>query len=698
MPRILSGKEQDVDRNRPRNWHNSEIDDTYGLFTGGRALSENLQLDRAMPPIGNLQQTVALDTIKGIEIKEMDWKPLIKDAKPELDALASIVPADQHAIFFPSFAAFIRMIDEADKQGTPVLHLFEPRAEDSLTKERYQKQLGLSLSGLGCLVGPQVINSVGITGSDPYLRTGSDIAMLYEAKDINPLRALVSAQVAMNVQGSAAKPASGEIAGIAWSGFVSPDRSVCSYMATVGNAVVITNSLKQLERIIAAQQGKTPALAAQGEYIFFRDRYKKSDANETALIVLTDATIRRWCGPRWRIADSRRTRAAAVMASVQANNMDDLAKKTAQAGPVQVARPDAGALQMTASGVNSSIYNTLDFMTPIVELDMDKVTGDEANAYVRWRDNYQRNWSNYFDPIAVRFAITDDAISADMTVWPLIAGSDYKELIELTRGVKLALDGGDPHDSLLHYTMAINKDSEPMKEIMGFAKKIGLNVDPLSWLGNSVSIYVDADPAYLAKLAKAVEGGKEPKPEALLPQLPVALRAESTSPLKLTLFLAGVRAYIEGAAPQLTTWETLTHKEQGYVKVGPSGKAKDDMKDMPDFAVYYVALPEALVLSLNEDVIKHVIDRVQARAAAKAENKPLPATRPWLGSSFAARGSAYSVGRRAPVAAPVSGPDEAAGLGQHPHPQRMETSLSRPGSRESPRAILADETDLPRRR
>lgn len=42
--------------------------------------------------------------------------------------------------------------------------------------------------------------------------------------------------------------------------------------------------------------------------------------------MLSDATIRRWCGPQWRIADSRRTRAAAVLADLQAGHVEELVR------------------------------------------------------------------------------------------------------------------------------------------------------------------------------------------------------------------------------------------------------------------------------------------------------------------------------------------------------------------------------------
>ena len=65
-------------------------DSTYDLFSGGRAISENLQLDRVLRPAKPGEDTVAIAHLTGITVREMDWKPLVKDLKPKTDALACL--------------------------------------------------------------------------------------------------------------------------------------------------------------------------------------------------------------------------------------------------------------------------------------------------------------------------------------------------------------------------------------------------------------------------------------------------------------------------------------------------------------------------------------------------------------------------------------------------------------------------------
>jgi hypothetical protein len=620
----------------PRRTPESDIEETYAVLTGGRAISENLQLDRALLPSGAGEGTVDVATLPGITVQEMDWAPLLKDVSVEKDPLAALIPADQHALLFPSFNAFMALLDEAREQGTPVLRLLEARSEDSRVQERYERQLCLSASLLSRLLGPQLINAVAMTGTDPFMPAGTDVALVYEAKDLRALRELIDGRVTMGAQAvPGAKRVRGTVGSVLYTGMRSEDRAVCSYVATVGSAVVVTNSLAQLERIANASEGKAPSLASLPEYAFFRSRYPRGDEAETALLIVPDGAIRRWCGAQWRIADSRRTRAAALMAELQAEHADDLVKGTVKAGPIEAQNAQGlGQVSLTPDGVSSSIYGDLEFMTPIAELAPAKVTEMEAAVYRRWRDSYQGNWRQYFDPIAVRFSVGPDRLTADLTVMPLIETSDYRDVIALTRGASISGTAGDPHQgALLHAVWALSRDSEPVREVSRFATSWGANLglEPLAWVGQSVAVYADDSP-FWQELADAKV--RDDFMEHNWYRTPVALVVEVAEPMKLAIFLASLRAFIESSGPGLTVWENPTYGEQPYVKVHASAQAIAVSPDAEKTAVYYAALPDALIVTLSEDVLKAALDRRKAKAAGQ----PVPgADRPWLGSSMCAR-------------------------------------------------------------
>jgi hypothetical protein len=219
---------------------------------------------------------------------------------------------------------------------------------------------------------------------------------------------------------------------------------------------------------------------------------------------------------------------------------------------------------------------------------------------------------------------------------PLIAGTEYRELIEVTTGAEVRKDAGDPHPgTLLHFALALNPDSRPVKEAAGFLSRMApgarAGVHPLSWLGQSISIYADQDP-FWEELAGAAEAKKFL--EAEFHRLPVALNVEVKSALGLTAFLAGARGFVDQSAPGLTFWENLEHRGQPYVRISTSPGARGRAGSLEKVAVFYAATADALTVSLNEDVLKRSLERQAARKAGGAEAEKLcGGMRPWLGTS-----------------------------------------------------------------
>ena len=178
-------------------WAAPSSTDAYDLFSGGRAISESLQLDRLIrEPSQSVQPTVDIKTLEGITTAAIDWKPLLKGADPKLDPLSQFIPADQHALFFPSFAAAIKLSDQARANDALLSRLAQPRSEDADVVGRYERQLGIGLNTVGRLIGPAAIKSIALTGSDPYYSTGTDVAVLFETDHPDVLASMLKTQIA----------------------------------------------------------------------------------------------------------------------------------------------------------------------------------------------------------------------------------------------------------------------------------------------------------------------------------------------------------------------------------------------------------------------------------------------------------------------------------------------------------------------
>ena len=591
---------------------------TYSLFTGGRAISENLQLDRSLRNITATTETVPLESIEGITTASYNWSKWLKGGKPELDPLASAIPADQHALFFPSFQVMLNMLDEVEKQGTPIYGLLETRAESARTRERYQHQLCLSPDALSRLLGPSLVSSAAFTGSDPYLPTGSDVAVLFEAPNPALLRlALAGRHSAAIATSKEVHSVAGTIRGVGYTGVVSPDRRVCSYIATVGNVVAVSNSLYQLERVIATAQGQTPSMSTLDEYRFFRQRYPRGQTDETALLVVTDGAIRRWCGPRWRILASRRARAAASLAEIQAASLVQIASGPLGPG---VQLPDQldgiGEVSISTKGVSSSVYGNLEFLTPIAEISATSVTKGEKQAYEWFRDSYQRNWRRYFDPIAIRFSLSDELLAADLSIRPLIAASDYREFINITGAPQDLPDATEvcPHP-LMQLSFSFDPKAERLNRDLGFwlAPGSALARIGFSWLGNWVTIILE-ESDFWKKLGPVLsQGGDSAGFEYAAENhqlVPLSVVFDVGNSFALTAFLPALRSMIEQSAPDMTRWETLTQNDQSYVQISVLDKTGEWTP-----ALHYAVTPKRLILSLNKDLLISELAYVKGTAS-----------------------------------------------------------------------------------
>lgn len=627
-------------------WRNREaLEQTCALFSGGRAMAENLQLDRILEIDREQDRTVDVDTIRGISIAEIDWAPLIEGLEPTPDALAKNIPYDQHAVFFPTFNDAVKLADEMKDQGLPILEMSKKTPRDARTFQRYQKQLGLSLDFFARTLGPQVIKSVAITGSDTYFPTGTDVAVLLETNNAEQLAAMLKETVKLKIASDAdlaarTEQTDGELASVKYTSFKTPSRDVSSYIAAVDGVVIVTNSKTQLRRLISTSQGAIQTIVQLPEYTFFRDRYKVGAPEETAFVFLSDATIRRWCGPQWRIAASRRMRQAAVLSELQAQCANGLAEGPLTPGPIDTKLPllDGGRAVRTPHGAMSTVYGTLEFITPIAELPCEKATELERNGYEQWRDRYEGVWRRNFDPIGLRVTIEEDRLATDLTVMPLIADSRYDNFIEFSSGGAFEPTDGDQHEVLLQYMIALNYDSEGFREGRNMLENIEQGLS-LSWIGDYFTVFLDPDPIWDELAKRAIEDGSWDgvifdDPE-LLSQLPVGVAIDSKNPLQLAVFLTALRAFIEQTAPDLTVWESRKHNDVGYVRIGPNEDSNMWDDDWRSLQLFYSTTGGRLLISLREDVVTRAIDRELAKKSGEQSDAPTKKPEAWLGSNMA---------------------------------------------------------------
>lgn len=595
---------QGVEEGRRPVTRNSDLSDSFAIFSGGRAISENLALDRELIlAAGKDGQGVVLSEIKGVTVAAIDWAGRLPEKEVPVDELSLALPEDQHAVFAKSLPELLEWIERMETQLMPTAQAYSVRSPFRRLASRYQKQMGLDVPALAARLLPA--KSVAITGGDPFFPQGTDVAFVMESGNSDLLFKALLKLIEAKASKAGAAPVELPGQGDEYRGFATSDRSFSSHLWRMGDVVAVSNSKMQIKRLSEVAEKKRTALGTTDEYRFFRNRYPLGE-KESAFVFLSDATIRRWAGPELRIAASRRTRAVAALG--------ELTSQALAGGEITGDyMPLLGRATWKDGRMSSEFYGSLDFITPASELGISSATLPEKIAYERWLSGYEKGWAQAFDPIAIRIRSDKESVGIDLSVMPLTIDSRYSELVALCGKAELGeMARWVPEESALHAGIALDVKSEAFrkydKQIIGFLP--GVDVNPLGWMQGSVSM--DLEESLFWEAGSTSDFQRFTK-------LPVVVRIGSNSRLKLALFMTVLKNAVESSAPDSLRWETRKGDSGSYVAItGNEGGVGED------FRIYYATTPNALLVSLREDPLLRAMRRENHPLSAE-ESAALPA-------------------------------------------------------------------------
>jgi hypothetical protein len=446
----------------------------YETTTGSVALTESLALRRLLgsSPEGRDRRTVDITKVPGIDIAEHPWRAMMAGKKPEPEPLARLVPYDNYYVAFKSFAALLRLSDLLEDWGGNVLAAWEPASHDHRVRQRTERQLCLRSTLLGRTLGPLVIKGVALTGNDPYVREGSDVAVLFQVANRQAFLAAVEPFLdeARKEHGGRLKESKADYHGVKIERFTTPGREVSLHRAAFDDVVVYANSPVGLRRILDARAGRLKALAESLDFQYMRTVFVRSDRAEDGFGFLSDAFIRNLVGPASKIKEKRRLEAlaslrlvtnAALFTALETGALPLTHRelmKQAHLKPEEVYAPE-GELLAWDSGrreATSDVYGTPRFATPLVELPLDKATPQEAADYERFRQQYLGLWRRYFDPVGMRVSLGEKEVRLETYILPLIQNSAYNGLRSFAGNGTTTLDlSSIPPRTLVQYLMHI---------------------------------------------------------------------------------------------------------------------------------------------------------------------------------------------------------------------------------------------------
>jgi hypothetical protein len=460
----------------------------YELTTGATALAESLALRRMLNSTTNGGRRIHDVTSEpGIDIAEHPWKQMMEGKKPAAEPLAKLVPYDHYYVAFNSIRKFIEFGELSEQWGSPLTSAYEVSSRDFDLKGRYEKQLCIRQTALSKTLGPAIIRGLAVAGSDFYLREGSDVSVIFHVRQRDLFLAAVEPflQEARTAFGKELRQEKTEYNKVTIESYVSPLREVSLHRASVGEFVIYSNSPVAIRRILDTQAGKRNAIADSLDFQYMRTIFRADDRSEDGFVFLPDAFIRRQVGPADRIKEKRRLEALASLYLLTHGALfsawdtgklpDDLLTLLSRASlnAEQIVLPEGKSVRWDSEHrlAVSDAYNTIQFLTPLIELPIERITDAERSEYRRFRTDYLNNWRQYFDPVGMRLGLKDSEVKFEVYILPLVKNSQYDSMRQSTGGGVAKLDLGHiSPQTIAQYFMHLNPE---MRSLTGEKNSLG---------------------------------------------------------------------------------------------------------------------------------------------------------------------------------------------------------------------------------
>jgi hypothetical protein len=412
------------------------------------------------------ERPVKVSTLNGPTVKSHPWEQMLAGRKPEVSALARSVPED---FYFAEFRTLSKLLDAFDAGDLWGSHIYNQAFREAATLdvgERLKRQLAVETDPQTRPLYDIFVEQVAVTGSDPFVREGSDVTLLFRVKQPLLFRGKMDGFVETAAKARPdAKRTEGQYLGVDYVQLQTPERDISVVSAYPEEGLhVRSNSLAAFRRVVEALKGKTAdgravrSLGATSEFAYIRTLMPAGDAREDGFVYLSDPFIRRLVGPELKLTERRRllcynhlrmTGHAALLFRTEHGrwpaSLEELRKADAAPGLFgegELSCPDGGRYTLSADGTAGvcSRHGHALHMTPNVEAPVAEVSAAEADEYGAFVEEYNQYWRLYFDPIAFRLKVAPDEMRVETIILPLIDNTAYTALRDALGGRAEPLD------------------------------------------------------------------------------------------------------------------------------------------------------------------------------------------------------------------------------------------------------------------
>jgi len=280
--------------------------DIYSILSGGLAIRESLQLETILS-FDSTVRDIDSKTLKYINIKSHPYEKMLSNREYKIYAIDRTVPDDFYYIHFNNFTKGLNFYKLLNEKVGFLCSRFQPYSVDFMVKEKLMTQLALIDSQEFTSFYSNSVSEIVVTGSDPFVIEGSDVTLIINPANngnfnqtIEKMRRDIKNRYGANEQKITISERQG-------THIYTDNRKVWSVFITLPNGLVlISNSIKAAEKVIAVYTGKQPSLADASDYKYIRSIYPSGVENEDGFIYLSDKFIRYLVSPELRIKEARR--------------------------------------------------------------------------------------------------------------------------------------------------------------------------------------------------------------------------------------------------------------------------------------------------------------------------------------------------------------------------------------------------------
>ncbi|MDT5269314.1 MAG: hypothetical protein QOH49_1500 [Acidobacteriota bacterium] len=439
----------------------------------------------APPASPRTQGPVQVSALAGPTIKSHPWEKMLAGRKPAISALARAVPED---FYFAEFRGLTKLLDAFDAGDLWGSHLSTQAFRDTATLdvgERLKRQLAVETDPRTRPFYDLVVEEVAVAGSDPFVREGSDVTLLFRVKQPLLFRGRMDGFIEEAAKARPdARRETGEYLGVEYVQLQTPERDISVISAYPEPGLHIrSNSLAAFRRIVEAVKGKDASgrpvrrLGDTSEFAYIRTLMPRGDAREDGFVYLSDPFVRRLVGPSLKLTERRRLlcynqlrmighaallfRTERGRAPGSLEELRDSGAAPGLFGEGELSCPDGGHYTLSADGTAGvcSHHGHALRMTPNIEAPVAQVSGEEADEYRAFVAEYNQYWRTYFDPIAFRLKVTPEELRVETIILPLIDNTAYKSLASGLGGAPEPLDALPvPRRTIFSAGLRLNKE------------------------------------------------------------------------------------------------------------------------------------------------------------------------------------------------------------------------------------------------